>query len=110
MSVTIPSLKSETLEKRFARLAEAWRAECLLTSSIQEMAMQPAYQQIIGMGPDVVPLLLKELRERPDHWFWALRAITGENPVKPDHRGKVDRMAADWIEWGNSHALIAGGD
>ena len=33
------------------------------------------------MGPAVISLVLRELQERCDHWFAALRALTGENPV-----------------------------
>lgn len=44
--------------------------------------MHPAYQQIIGMGEKALPLILRDLRDRPTgHWFWALNAITGEEPT-----------------------------
>jgi hypothetical protein len=42
----------------------------------------PAYQRIIEMGQPVMPLIFRELEREPDHWFWALQSITGENPVK----------------------------
>jgi hypothetical protein len=41
-----------------------------------DMVTHPAYQQIIGLGKEALPLLFGELRRAPDHWFWALRAIT----------------------------------
>jgi hypothetical protein len=62
--------------------------------------MHPAYQQIIGIGPAAVPLLLRELERDVDHWFWALKAITGVDPVPPASRGKVREMAAAWLRWG----------
>jgi hypothetical protein len=86
--------------RKFATLVEKWRSEIGPTSSITEMAMHPAYQQIIGMGPVVVPLLLRELEQRPDHWFWALKAITGADPVEAEHRGRIDEMAKAWLKWG----------
>ena len=52
------------------------------------------------MGNPAVPLLLEELRREPDHWFWALEAITQENPVPEDAAGKVRLMAQAWVEWG----------
>ena len=55
-------------------------------------------------GPAVLPLLLRELQERPDHWFWALRAITGEDPVATEDRGKLDAMTAAWLRWAEKHA------
>ena len=63
--------------------------------------------RIIGMGMPVVPLILEDLRRRPNHWFWALEAITEQNPVPPEELGKVQQMADAWIEWGIQQGLIA---
>jgi hypothetical protein len=70
------------------------------------MAMHPAYQQIIGLGNEAVPLLLRELKKEPDHWFWALKAITGVDPVEPTQRGRVKEMAGAWLRWGKEQELI----
>ena len=89
---------------KFQALVDAWRLERGAKSSITEAAMCPAYQSILGMGPDVVPLLLNQLRsegDKPDHWFWALKAITGADPVSANDRGNLKRMAAAWLEWGS---------
>jgi len=86
-------------------LARAWRADVGPTSSLTDMAMHPAYQQIIGMGPEAVPLLLRELERRPDHWFWALKAITGVDPVPPNQKGKLDEMAKAWVQWGRDRGI-----
>jgi hypothetical protein len=90
----------ETLEERFHRLANIWRAATSHLSSSTRMAAHPAYQEIIGLGSAAVPLLLAELARQPDHWFSALKAITGANPVDPADRGRIDRMAAAWLKWG----------
>jgi len=92
-------LADEPIAERFRKLAAQWRAERGATSSISQMVVHPAYQQIINIGLAVVPLLLRELAREPDHWFWALRAITGGNPVKPEHRGDLMLMAQDWLRW-----------
>lgn len=89
--------------QRFYTLLSTWRRDIQATSSITEMAMHPAYQQIIGMGPVAVPLLLRELEHQPDHLFWALKAITGEDPVPLEDRGWVDRMCRAWLKWGEKH-------
>jgi hypothetical protein len=70
------------------------------------MAMHPAYQEIIGMGRDALPLILFELERKVDHWFWALRSITGIDPVRPEHRGDLNAMAADWIRWGSNQGIL----
>ena len=87
------------VEVRFRKLAQEWKAERAPTSSVEKLAIHPAYQQIIDLGPDVLPAIFRELERAPDHWFWALRALTGENPVAPDHRGNLRSMADDWVEW-----------
>jgi hypothetical protein len=66
----------------------------------------PAYRQIIGLGPAVLPLLLRDLAESHRFWFPALNAITGENPIPDDAAGDVSRMANAWIIWGRERRLI----
>ena len=68
------------------------------------MAMHPAYQQIIGMGTPALPLIFQELQREPDHWFWALGAITGENPVPEEDAGDLDAMTDAWLSWGSTNA------
>jgi hypothetical protein len=61
-----------------------------------------AYQNIIGMGEDAVPLIIGELKSEgddPDQWFWALMAITGANPVSPEDQGDFVAMAKAWLGW-----------
>lgn len=91
--------------ERFRLLAGAWRDECAHLSSIREMALHPAYQQIVGMGRPALPLILAELERRPDHWFWALRAIMQEDPVAPEHRGNLADMAGDWLAWARKKGI-----
>ena len=96
----------ETRE-RFRRLAEEWKERSRYLSNTAQMALMRPYQRIIGMGEVAVPLILEELRREPDQWFWALEAITGENPVPPEATGKVRLMADAWIEWGRQRGFTA---
>lgn len=89
----------EDAESLFNRLTSQWRQERGATSLVSQMAMQPSYQRIIGMGPAAIPFILRELENQPDHWFWALKSITGENPVRPSQRGKMKEMADAWLDW-----------
>jgi hypothetical protein len=85
--------------QRFQDLVRQWKEATLFLSSITDMAMHHAYQQIIGMGRDALPLLFEELRREPDHWFWALQAITGVNPVPIQERGDTTKMTQAWLAW-----------
>jgi hypothetical protein len=91
---------SEEQLAQFHSLAERWKKETAHQSNVAKRALHPAYQEIIGMGESVVPLLLTELRREPDDWFWALHAITRANPVPAASNGNVDAMAEAWIQWG----------
>jgi len=61
------------------------------------MIEHPSYQRIIEMGQPAVPLLLRELKERPNFWFAALSAVTGENIGEALG---FDAARRAWIEWG----------
>lgn len=85
---------------KFHALASDWEKEVVGLSSTTQMSEHPAYQEIIKMGTKIVPLLLSELKNNPLYWLSALSAITGENPIKPEQRGRIKQMASAWIEWG----------
>jgi hypothetical protein len=86
--------------KKFARLRDAWKAGRGHHSDTVTLVMHPAYQSIVGMGPVAIPFLLRELAASPDRWYWALRAITEEDPVPVEARGNSKMMAQAWLEWG----------
>jgi hypothetical protein len=92
--------KPESNESKFKALAQQWESETRAMSSLTEIAMHPAYQKIIGMGKPAISLILRELERRLNHWFWALEAITGVDPVPPESVGKIREMATIWLRWG----------
>jgi len=95
---------AEELAATFRALADKWWYETAMLSVIQRKIMHPVYQRIIGLGPAVLPLILKELAERPSHWFWALQSITGENPVPPE-ANLVGAQEA-WLQWGRERGYV----
>ena len=52
-----------SLEERFQRLAAVWRAETACTSSSSDLVAHPALQEIVGMRPSIIPILLRELEK-----------------------------------------------
>jgi hypothetical protein len=98
----------EQLARResFGQLAEQWRRETGMHSSITRKVQHPAYQQIIAMGEPVLPLILRELRDRPGYWFEALRTITKQSPVEPAERADPAKARAAWLKWGREKGLI----
>jgi hypothetical protein len=101
-----PTAPERDARARFLRLASEWKEKSRHLSNVAQMAMLSPYQRIIGMGWAAVPYILEELRHEPNQWFWALEAITEENPVPPEAAGRVRLMAQAWIDWGRQQGVI----
>ena len=90
------------MEERFRRLESTWLAEVGYSSSSTVLRSHPAFQEIIALGEAVVPLMLRDLEERPRLWVWALPEITGANPVPASDTGDIRKMSAAWLTWGKA--------
>jgi hypothetical protein len=97
----------QQLERLFTQLAEQWRQETRFLSSTSAIATHPAYQRIIGLGPQVIPLILAEMQHKPGQWFWALTSLTGETLVPPSDAGRMTAMTEAWLKWGSDNGWIA---
>jgi hypothetical protein len=84
--------------QKFANYKTQWLAQAQLLSRQKDMVALLAYLQIIGMGREALPYLLRELEIRPNWWFVALQAITSEDPVPEEHYGDLIAMTKDWLE------------
>ena len=100
------SNRRDSRRERFRALAQQWRNETQWLSSTTEIAMNPAYQAIIGMGAEALPMILEDLRQNSGHWYWALRAISNEDPVVPRDRGSIKKMKSAWLNWGETKGLV----
>lgn len=92
---------------KFLRLAKSWKQATRFFGSVDDKVMHPLYQQIIGMGEAAVPLIIEDLKTNgPKDWFWALTAITGENPISEKIAGDMQSMTEAWLRWAadNMHA------
>lgn len=94
----------DALRQEFSTLAQQWRRRTRHLSLISKKIIDPSYLRIIGMGAPVIPLLLEELRDRPSHWFPALRAVTNVDPCPPDANPSQAREA--WLGWGKEGGYI----
>jgi hypothetical protein len=98
-----PAAVTETVEERFRRLEEMWMAEVGHLSSHTAIVNHSAFREIVSMGEAVVPLMLRELAERPRLWVWALPEITGANPVAAGDAGRIAKMTEAWLRWGREN-------
>lgn len=96
----------KVIEKQFNVLAEKWYSETLYSSGYLDKILHPAYQRIIGLGKSAIPFILNELKDHPGEWFWALRALTGEDPTNAAMKGKKDEIAKAWLNWGKKNGYL----
>lgn len=82
--------RAEQLRPEFASLASQWQRDPQHLSQVSKKVLHPAYFRIIGMGAPAVPLLLEALRDRPAHWFLALKATTNADPAGPGLKSSRD--------------------
>jgi hypothetical protein len=93
----------ESLEERFRKLKTEWEDATQYHSSTRVITGHPAYREIITLGKDVVPLLLRDMEETHNHWFCALREITGAQPIPESAAGNIPRMVQIWLAWAREH-------
>jgi hypothetical protein len=97
------------LEASFRNQVNIWKDQTGHLSSITKAIAHPSYLRIVGLARhstdrEIERLLLRELESDPDHWFAALGAITGEDPVKPEH--DFDEAVNAWLQWGREKGII----
>lgn len=102
-------VRQRDLAEEFKLQVEIWKNNTGHLSSITKAVAHPAYLRIIGLarnssGHEIETLLLNELESDPDHWFAALTAVTGEDPVRPEH--DFDGAVNAWLEWGRNAGIL----
>ncbi len=98
-SITIKEVIVKANKRYFEQLKQNWLKETMLSSNPNEICQNSNYQEIIALGKEAIPLILEDWETTNNHWFHALNVITGENPVKPEHRGRIKLMKKDWIDF-----------
>lgn len=97
------------LTREFKKQVEIWKDETGNLSSMRKALSHPSYLRIIGLARystdyQIEKLLLNELSIEPDHWFSALTAITGDDPVQPED--DFDIAVERWLEWGRKKGIL----
>lgn len=95
---------TQPLEQIFRAHVDTWHRHTQHLSSVARMVSHPSYTAIVEMGEPVIPLLLTELRDRPDHWLVALNRITREDPAPT--RSTFSEAVAAWLKWGHKKGYI----
>ncbi len=97
-------LASIALEKEFHSLVKQWQEETSFHSSLGEIFTNEAYQRIMAMGRDALPLIFSDLKQKPRFWFYALEKIVGSD-VAAEAKNYGEARAI-WLKWGYKHNYI----
>jgi hypothetical protein len=92
-----------TIEAKFDALAQDW-IKHTKGRSVTEFN-HFSHSQIIGMGPAVIPILLRRLQCGESDWIMALKTITGVKVTTSEMRGNVKAIIEAWISWGKANGL-----
>ena len=96
----------QTLQERFDALVREWQRATGSASSFTEIVGHRAYRDIIAMGQEAVPMILRDPEREPKQWGPALSAITGAHPVPKEHAGRIKEIARGWLSWAKEHGYV----
>jgi hypothetical protein len=97
------SVRRSMLRDLVSGLQHEWRAATGHSSSLAEKKAHPAYKSIVEIGDEAIPAILESLEAQPDLLVMTLHDITGEDPVAPEHHGRLLPIIQDWLTWGAEH-------
>lgn len=104
------NLVDASVEDQFISLTKRWKRETMMSSLAAEKIKNLNYQTIIGLGvtfkEKVIHLILKDLEENIEYWHYALKSITGYNPVPKGMVNNLDAVRDYWIKWGKENKKI----
>lgn len=104
--IASPGPLESAVEEEFRKHTENWLGETGILSDPVQIFMHPSHLKIIGMGKEVLPLILREVERSSGHWFVALTAISPVNPVPAEEETDLQQLTNRWLEWGRAEGLI----
>lgn len=100
-------VESRSERQEFERHVSKWKLETGHLSVLAKRTSHESHLRIIALAAksrEILRLLLLELQSEPDHWFTALRAATGEDPVQEDC--DFDQAVEAWMNWARARSIL----
>lgn len=88
----------------FDSLANRWIEETQFESSLMRTFSNGSYLEILGLGPAVIPYLLRRLPREPERWVGALKTIS-RTDIASEATTSAEAVSA-WTDWGRAHHYI----
>lgn len=96
----------DTLEAQFAKSSKMAFKQFGASSDLSRLFYSQGYIEVIGLGPRVVPLLLRDMMERRRPWIFALQAITRHNAARNVEPGDIRSAINAWLAWGKRRRFL----
>jgi len=104
------NLVNASVEDQFISLTKRWKKETMMSSLAAEKIKNLNYQTIIGLGvtfkEKIIHLILKDLEGNIEYWHYALKSITGFNPVPKGMVNNLVIVRNYWLNWGKENKKI----
>lgn len=89
-------------ENKFWDLVRQWEYDTRYAPSAAQILGHASVAAMIQMGPEVIPLVLKAMKDN-FHLAFVMHKLTGEWPVKDEHKGNAPAIISAWRNWANRH-------
>ena len=96
----------DDLEMQFKKSARMAFKQFGASSDLTRLFYSIGYLEVIGLGPRVVPLLLRDMRDDRRPWFFALSAITRADAAKNVNPGDIRGVIDAWLAWGKRRRFL----
>ncbi len=100
-------MSPEQLRQKYLKLREEWEEGTATISSLTIQMEHPAFQEILQLGPDVIPFILEDIQHEASWIIIALPILAGERPtIRPEDAGRLSILVASWLEWGQAKGYL----
>ena len=90
----------------FHNLAIAWEREIAHVSSLSKMKRVPAFKELVGLGPSIIPLAFDRMKRSSVAWFLVLEELTRASPIEPRNAALYEIKKA-WLDWGRQRGYTS---
>ena len=91
---------------RFEELADRWEDETGHFSSPLRKTKHPCFADMLQIGGNIIPWVMKRLKARTVFWYLILERI-GSDPPRIDAAGDMNKLRRLWLEWGRKNGYAA---
>lgn len=90
----------------FEELADRWEDETGHFSSPLRKTKHPCFADMLQIGDNIIPWVMKRLKARTVFWYLILERI-GSDPPRIDAAGDMNKLRRLWLEWGRKNGYAA---